>query len=215
MPIFENNRALLDKFRNGDHNALTHVYYQYVDEIAMLVRHGFSVGQNEHLFIPGAGGPETEADLIQTIFERAFSEKARNRYDGLRPYRGYLFQIAKNIMIDTLRKRKRAAIHGDDSIGRELGVGNIDELIEQNAQINSSPHTSPEDLLHWENLLQATKNYVSTLDKQMHTFVHFRFGQEKSQSEVTSLMGISRAKVRTLESRIQRGLKKHLKKVGF
>jgi DNA-directed RNA polymerase specialized sigma24 family protein len=51
--------------------------------------------------------PEQKRELLQEVFIRAFSAKARPAYDGVRPYKSYLATIASNLMIDTRRKDTR------------------------------------------------------------------------------------------------------------
>ena len=43
---------------------------------------------------------------MQEAFRRAFEERARSAYDGLRPYRRYLLTITRNLVIDQLRKQR-------------------------------------------------------------------------------------------------------------
>lgn len=43
MPIFDNNRELLDRFRRGERAALAAVYEHYVDDVALLARRGFAI----------------------------------------------------------------------------------------------------------------------------------------------------------------------------
>ncbi len=56
--------------------------------------------------MPGGGSSELE-DLIQEVFVRAFSEKGRLAYDGLRDYEPYICTIARNLLIDRARKQGR------------------------------------------------------------------------------------------------------------
>ncbi len=85
LPIFAQDRPLLDAFRAGEQSALTRVYWHYVDTVARLVRFGFFVGDDKQR-VPGISEAAAQTDALQEIFARAFSEKARIAYDGLQPY---------------------------------------------------------------------------------------------------------------------------------
>lgn len=49
-------------------------------------------------------GPEVSQDLVQDVFARALSG---NQRDQLENPTGYLWRIAQNLLVDTVRKRKR------------------------------------------------------------------------------------------------------------
>ena len=105
MTVFEENQELLLAFREGTREALTRVYQHYVDEVARGVRRGFFLGEGRER-IPGAPDDQAQRELVQEVFLRAFSEKARNAYDGLRPFRPYLMRIVRNLLIDYWRRRR-------------------------------------------------------------------------------------------------------------
>jgi DNA-directed RNA polymerase specialized sigma24 family protein len=102
MPVFASDRALLDAFRRGDRGALTTVYFHYVDEVAAIVRHGFSI-PDTGAQVRGIADESTQRDVVQEVFARAFAPRARDAYDGVRPYGPYLKRIARNLMIDRAR----------------------------------------------------------------------------------------------------------------
>jgi RNA polymerase sigma factor (sigma-70 family) len=206
VPIFEGNRPLLDAFRRGDRDALTAVYRRYVDDVDVLVRRGFVSEANGHLYVPGVRDVEKERDLVQEVFARAFAETARLAFDGLRPYRPYLLRIAKNLLVDQLRKRKRTVAEGSPTDAID-----IDELLERNG-----PVVEPlEEDLHFRALTEATRAFLGGLDEEARTLVALRFEEQKSQEEVAAQMGVTRRRVRTLEERVSRGLRGWLRKRGF
>src|SRR5262245_14968230 len=85
VPLFLKNRDLLDRFRRGEQDALGEVYERYVDEVGMLARRGFTMEAHGHVVVPGARDVDAEHDLVQETFVKAFAEKARQSFDGLRP----------------------------------------------------------------------------------------------------------------------------------
>lgn len=208
MPMFDNDRALLDRFRRGDRDALAAVYARYVDEVATLARRGFTMESSGHVYVRGAGR-DGEYELVQETFAKAFAEKARNAYDGLQPYRPYLLRITKNLMIDRFRAEQRQA-HGialDDP-----GVGDIEEILASNAgftQVAEAPD------LHWKTLLAAATECVATFDAESRQLVALRFEEELSQDEAAIRMACSRRRVRTIEQRVQDRLRKWLQQRGL
>jgi RNA polymerase sigma factor (sigma-70 family) len=207
VSVFEGKRDLLDRFRRGDRAALAEVYERYVDDVAMVVRRGFTM-ESQGLVVAGANDREVEREIIQDTFLRAFAEAARLAYDGLRPYRPYLLRITKNLMIDRLRARSReGAAIGD--------VGDIDRLLETNAPFEAEPERDAAEDLRWRLLQARTAEYVAGLDDESRELVRLRFDEELSQDVVASRMRCTRRRVRTLEERVQDGLRRHLKKLNL
>lgn len=201
MPVFHNDRPLLDGFRRGDRAALSQVYFHYVDAVATLARCGFVLDEGNRL--PGAQSPEEERELIQESFARAFSPKGRAGYDGLRPYRPYLLRITKNLLIDRLRRR-RPELSLDDP-GSE-------RLLEE-SPLGTPPEASPEDALHFGTLAQAARAFLGEAPAELRELVRLRFEEDLSQEDAAAALGISRRKVRTLEEKAQQGLKKYLQRL--
>lgn len=205
MTVFEGKRALLDAFRRGDRAALTDIYARSVHEVAMLVRNGFSVG-TEGGVVPGVREPQRQLDLIQEVFLRAFSEKARLSYDGLSPFRPWLMRIAKNLVIDEARRSGRlVALDGPEAIaegGARLDMGTILPV-------------APEEELEWKNLREATKAWCAALDPALQRFVGLRFEEERSQADVAETLGVTRRRVRTMEAWVRAELRRHLKSRGL
>lgn len=196
MTVFAGDRPLLDAFRRGDRAALTTVYFRYVDEIAALIRLGFSI-PSSGARVPGARDAQTERDLVQEVFTRAFAPRARDAYDGLRPYGPYLRQIARNLLID----RARAANH---SVPLDEGA----------AELVIEPEAADADAV-WQEQRRLTLDYLAGLAPELQTLVKLRFEDEMSQEQAAAMLGISRRRVRTLEARIQRGLRKVLRRAGL
>jgi RNA polymerase sigma factor (sigma-70 family) len=206
VTIFADNRELLDRFRRGDRDALTAVYYRYVDEVATLARRGFTMESSGHVYVRGLDA-DGERELVQETFLKAFAEKARLAFDGVSAYRPYLLRITKNLMIDRFRAAKHATVDLDDT-----GVGDIDQLLATNGELAAG--TEPEDL-HWKTLRAATNDYVATLDDESRQLVALRFVDEHSQDETAVRMKCSRRRVRTVEDRVVAGLRKALQSRGL
>lgn len=197
MTVFVGDRVLLDAFRRGDRAALTTVYFHYIDELAVIVRHGFTLSATGTR-VRGAGDDHAARDLLQDIFARAFAPAARLGYDGIRPYGAYLKQIARNLMIDRVRAADPATPLGDD--------GALDLVV--------AP-APPDDDPDWAVQRREAVTYLGTLPAEQQQLVKLRFEDERSQDETAAALGVSRRRVRTLEARIQKGLRKALRKAGL
>lgn len=206
MTIFVDNRDLLDRFRRGERDALTAVYYRYVDEVARLARLGFTIESSGHAYVRGLDA-DGERELVQETFLKAFADKARQAFDGISPYRPYLLRITKNLMIDRYRAKKHVTVELD-----ERGVGDIDQLLATNGELAAG--AEPEDL-HWKTLRSATNDYVASLDDESRRLVTLRFVEERSQDETAAHMKCTRRRVRTVEERVLAGLRKALNSQGL
>ena len=192
MPVFASDRGLLDAFRRGDREALATVYFHYVDDIAAIVRHGFSVPATGAR-VRGVFDEQAQRDVVQEVFARAFAPRARDAYDGVRPYGPYLRRIARNLMIDRARAEGQTVALDDD------------------VEIAAEPE--PPDDAEWIALRSETAAYVAGLPAELQKLVDLRFERELSQEDAARELGVSRRRVRTLEARIQRGLRKVIRRM--
>lgn len=192
----EDNRPLLDAFRRGDSEALSLVYFRYVHDVEALVRHGFLLDTKARC--PGALDADTQRELIQETFLRAFAEPARLSYDGVRPYRAFLLRIARNLLVDRWRRKQPVSLAEVDceaALGAEVPVA--------------------EESLHWRTLSAATAEHLASLSAEDRELVRLRFEEELGQRDVAAAMGISRRRVRTVEARVQEGLRRYLQRRGL
>ncbi|HEY4056150.1 MAG TPA: sigma-70 family RNA polymerase sigma factor [Kofleriaceae bacterium] len=194
--LLASDRDLLAAFRRGDAAALERVYRAYVDAVFRLVAGGFVVGA-ERKYVSGEANRAAQQDLVQEVFVRAFAERARLAYDGLRPYRPFLLRITKNLMIDTSR---RTAARREDS------VVDIDAVIERDAALTAAVPDR-----EWTELMAATRDFMATQSAEVRRYVELRFDDERPQLEVAREMGISRRRARTIEDSVQAALSAHLR----
>ena len=196
MTVFAGNRSLLEAFRRGERAALTTVYFHYVDDIAAVLRNGFTI-PTSGARVRGAADEQTQRDLVQEVFARAFAARARDAYDGIRPYRAYLRRIAKNLLIDRVRAAGHTVPLDDDPAS---------EPVAAEADVETA---------EWREQRQETVTYVAGLAPDLQRLVKLRFEDELSQEQTAAALGISRRRVRTLEARIERGLRKALRRAGL
>jgi RNA polymerase sigma-70 factor (ECF subfamily) len=198
--------TFLKRFREGELSALHRIYREHVDDIHRLSRFGFSVAGPPPRRVPPLRSPAEQNDFVQEVFVRAFAERARLAYDGLRPYRPYLLQVARNLRIDQIRKSGRELLVLDDPAALD-----IDALIQEGGAI-AEPDEEDFDRRRLE---VETEAFVAAQDAETQDFVRLRFVEELSQAEVAERLGATRRRVRTLEARVQADLRAHLKKRGL
>ncbi len=193
----EQDRELLAAFREGRADVLTRIYHALVDDVFRVAALGFVTRNGS---IRPERDPDEQRAIVQEVFVRAFAERARMAYDGLRPYRPYLLTIAKNVIIDRARTRStEAAAHSEID---------VDTIIATDAPIPGEVQETMEQ----QQLRAAAAAYVATLDEESRAFVRLRFDQELSQADAATQLGVTRRRVRTLEHRVMTGLRKFLKK---
>lgn len=194
MPIFRANRILLDEFREGKPDALGAVYWEYVRKIERLLRQGFTVRNGAPLgqqIVGACVRPHDLADLVQEVFLRAFSERARRAYDSHRDYGPYLYTIARNVLVDWARKQ-----------GREIPAS----LIALDAVVDTTEAAA--DVAPWATpaTMRLVEAYLAALPKDLYRVHELRYEQGLSQEKAAEAMGVGRQTLRTLEVRLRDGL---------
>jgi RNA polymerase sigma factor (sigma-70 family) len=178
LSLFLDEPTLLPPFRAGDSAVLERVYYCYVDLVSAVVRRY-------------GNAPSDYADLVQETFIRAFGERARLAYDGLRLYRPLLVTICRNIITDWARR-----------IGRELS---LPEALEVEADVDDVDVVDP--------VLRARVDaYLAALAPSLRGVYEQRYVHDASQEEAARVLGISRQQLRTLEQKLRDGLARSLEK---
>ncbi len=197
MPLLSKDPALLKRFRRGEPRALEEVYWAYVDRVERAVRFGFASSSIAKARVPGGHADEI-ADLVQETFARAFTERARMSYDGLREYGPFLVTIARNLLVDRARKS-----------GREIPLNTFDGMeLDVPGPIADEPVAD-------DRTLKATHEYLAALPADLRAVHEQRYVECVSQEEAARRLGLSRQNVRTLEQRLREGLVRHLVELGL
>jgi RNA polymerase sigma factor (sigma-70 family) len=192
MTIFREAPELLVPFRAGRADALERVYRHYVRSLDGYLRALAKYTRAPELDQPGA-----IADLLQEVFVRAFSERTRLAYDGLREFAPYLNTIARNCFMDALRKRRREAV---------LPV-NDDWIADLRAP-------EPQQIYD-ARVLEVLHVYLSELPPELKTVYEQRFELGASQEAASAALGMSRRSLRTAEDHLRFGLRKALQLAGL
>jgi RNA polymerase sigma factor (sigma-70 family) len=199
MSLLRTDGALLDRFRAGVPEALGVVYWEYVRKVERLLSAGFEVRSRGTRVGGACREPGDLADLVQEVFVRAFSEKGRRAYDGLRDYGPYLYAIARNVLVDWARVR-----------GREIPSS----WTEIEAAIEMTPVL--EDMAPWAApaTMRVVEEYLAVLPQDLREVHRLRHEEGLSQEQAAERLGVGRQTLRRLDRRLQDGLAAALHAAG-
>jgi len=202
MTLLVSDPALRLAFRQGERLALERVYEAYVERVIDVLRHGFAFDSGERrLRFAGFADPLELENFAQEVFVRAFAERARLMYDGLRPFEGYLLRIAKNIVIDELRRRRSTPelVSADTALDVVL--------------CDTGP--SPEDVAVAAATKKLVAGFLAKCTGLERRYVALRYEEDASLLAAARALGISRMRARWLERQVLGELALHLHRSGF
>ncbi len=163
MDLLRDDRTVLDAFRRGDESALLRVYFAYAEEVFAYLHRGFPFQSREKQYVfYGYKKVWQLENTVQDVFLKAFRESARLAYDGQRPFKGYLFTIARNLVMDRFRKEPPGRLDF-----RELKEVDAREIPEEQSR-------SPEQLAVDKELRDAVSQFVASLDAELGTVFETR-----------------------------------------
>lgn len=197
--ILVDDRDLLDRFRRGERAALLAVYQHYVTDVTRFLTRGFTFdSQGRHCAFSGfRGGYEIEA-AIQEVFRRAFEERARLAYDGLRPYRPYLLRIARNAVINDLKSKQPILFRFRQ--GRPVI---LEPSAEETPESSPASTASPEEIAEAREVHELVVAFKAELDEREAAVFRARFEEGMSAERAGSAVGLTRSQIRTTEQRLR------------
>ena len=185
-------------------SALTRVYYGYVADVLGFLKRGFafeSAGRRYHFH--GFKEPWHLENGVQEVFIRVFSDAARHSYDGVRPFRNYLYRIARNTVMDTFRARKKDVLDVEETTADDAP----DAFDETSAD--------PERDLYDKELEATVAVFVGNLDTETQPFFEARFRDHHSVEACARILGWSEYRVKREEKRIKKQFFHFLKDRGY
>jgi len=200
--LLPDDRALLDAFRRGGRAALTRVYRAYSPRVLAYLSRGFRVRSDRDNGAARVGPLDLDA-AHQETFVRAFSDRLRQAYDGVRPFEGFLFVIARSAAVDTLR-----------SIGK---LARSSVPLDEAHEVHTLPvdRCSPEEAALENELRALVATFLSRLSPEERRFAQFRFVERCSQELAGAALGLSRQEARTREARLKLALAEFLAAEGW
>lgn len=199
------DRELLAAFRDGRRAALDQVYRRYVLEIARYLRRGFMYTSNgQPLRFNGIQSAFELESFVQEVFARAFAPRTRMAYDGLRPYGAFLTGIARNVLLDELRRQARhgEVIEAPENLERIPAPDVAADL----AEVTRDEHRGRELVLAF--LDSACDDH----DRRLYVL---RYERELSQVDAAREAGLTRIQVRRWERKFRERLLRFLKRADY
>jgi RNA polymerase sigma factor (sigma-70 family) len=217
---FKKNPAFLQRFRDGDLKTLETVYLAFERPLRNFVLRGFAFrSEGRQLYFAGLADEHDLEDIIQETFRRAFGVKARHAFDGIRPYKNYLFTIARNAVITDLTSRRRQIPVGE-ALMRDAPSDDLSPLeswvVAQRAALSENGDgVDTEQQVENLEIYGLIMGFIEALTGEEERFFRFRFLSQCSQENTARRMGWNRARVRKLEAKLRRAFLCHVKGSGY
>lgn len=216
---FKKNPGFLQRFRDGDLKALEAVYRAFERPLRNFVLRGFAFhSEGRQLYFAGLGDEHDLEDILQETFRRAFGVKARAAYDGIRPYKNYLFTIARNAVITDLTTRRRQIPVGE-ALMRDAPSEDLSPLESwvrsQHGVLTDVEGRATEEQVENLEIYGLIMGFVEALTPEEERFFRFRFLAQCSQENTARRMGWNRARVRKLEAKLRRAFLCHMRGSGY
>jgi RNA polymerase sigma factor (sigma-70 family) len=213
MSLLSSDRRLLEQFRQGRTEALTRVYQEYASGIGAFLSRGFTFSsRGRTLQFHGLSQPFDLENALQETFARAFSEPARQSYDGLSSYRNYLTAIARNLVLSETRRREVAMSQLGRVVDQEAP---LEDLGESGALLQSTPEPSGEAEFLRQELTRLYDAFLAELGATENGFFRARFEQKLTQVEAGKQVGRSHMQARTLEKKLRRRFLRFMQSRGY
>lgn len=205
MDLLPNDRSLLEAFRRGEESALERVYFEYASALFAFLKQGFlfsSAGKN--FAFNGFVTAWQIEDTVQDVFLKAFRDEARLSYDGLRPFKGYLFTIAKNSVMDLYRRERpgRLDIREIETIGEA-------EFLSAEENVTPDQHATENELR------SQVEIFVEGLRIEMRDFFKARFSEQRSLEDVCSRLKITDYRAKQYERKLKENFFNHMQAAGY
>jgi RNA polymerase sigma-70 factor, ECF subfamily len=144
-------------------------------------------------------------DITQDIFVRIVESK--QNYQPDKPFKPWLYQIARNRIYDELRKKKRWSLLWFQS----------NEKAELDQKLGTLPDTSlsQRETLNQDQLNQILMRGIQSLDNRSRDMVILRYIQGLSVREVADILGVPEGTVHSGTHRALESLQKILIKLGL
>lgn len=172
---------LVRRAQDGDAASFGILYERYFDKVYSYL--SFKLGS-----------PTDAEDVAGQVFLKALESLGGYKWTGV-PFQAWIFRIAHNMMVDTLRRRSRRPsdpIEFAESVSDERQVANPDAMLTEK--------------LSREGLLEAIER-LTELQKQV---ISLKFAGGLPNAEVARLMGKSEGAVKALQHAALVSLHRHL-----
>lgn len=204
------DKKLLAAYRAGETWAYEQLYRTYAEPVSRFLASGFTFLSRGRLcrYQGNAAGIDADA-VVQETFARAFSASTRRNYDGERPFKNYLFSIAKNLVL-------REFLRKDRVLNVEHTEETTDALARQGVDLGlTTAERSPERSAMDDQLQDVTEAFITELDEEEKQFFSLRFARGLTQQATAAQMQVTRARVKLLEKQIRARFLECLRTHGY
>lgn len=209
--MLHRDEDLLRAYRNGETWAYEVLYRHHVQPVRRFLNGGFTFVSRGRTcrFRGSATGIDVDA-VVQETFARAFAPSTRANYDGVRPFKNYLFSIAKNLVLREFQRKER--------------VLNVDPQADETTDVMAhrgidyglvTAEKSPEGNVADEQLTDLTREFIEELSAEETRFFSFRFARGLTQEATAEAMQVTRARVKLLEKNLRRRFLERLRENGY
>lgn len=204
-------------FQDGAEWALASIYEEQAPALYRFLGRGFSFSSGQRQLRAarlGAHGLDLD-DLVQETFRRAFGRRARAAYDGVRPYRNYLFTIARNVALTELARGQRVVPMGEAfAPGPELERLSPTERQVARA-LRERDGDGLEATLEGRELAGLVNRFVAALSPEEAEVFTARFVEDRPQQQLADALGCTRSRVRSLETQLRRRFQDTVRDSGY
>ncbi|MCG8306497.1 MAG: RNA polymerase sigma-70 factor [Cytophagales bacterium] len=167
------DRSFILSLKRGDKDAFTTLFHHYADKI-------YGLSLRMHLRY------EDAEEVCQEVFLKLW--EMRGSFDESKSLNSYIFTIAKNIVLQKIRKRAYSI------------------ALEKYWKTDPPPYTrNTEENVEKKDLEKHLKAFISRLPEKQKNIIGLRMNESLSNDEIAKRLGISK---RTVENQIYRALKK-------
>ena len=146
---------------------------------------------------------ELAEDLAQETFVKVFNHL--DRFNPKYKFSSWIFKIASNLAIDTLRKREPVTVSLDGSRHAETA-----EEIESTRITVESKDENPEEFLEAKELGQEIERAIGLLRPDYRTAILLRHVEGRAYEEIAEVMGVPLGTVKTFIHRARGELRETL-----
>lgn len=173
----ENDAELIARAQAGEVKAFGELYQRYLDLIYRYIR--VRVAEDR-----------VAEDLTEVVFLRSFEALGRYKERG-RPFSAFLYQVARNLLVDHYRQKKEE-ISIEDANQMATSTPTVDEQVIQSERIREIGHA------------------LTSLPSDYQEVIRLRVILALSTAEVAAWMGRSEGAIRVLLHRALTALRRRL-----
>lgn len=185
MPAPPTDESLMFSYRDGDMRAFRELYDRHSQSLYMFI-----------------AWRSPRRDWVDEIVQDTWASlhQARARYQPQAAFRTYLFQIARNKLIDQLRQNRRTVLASEWSNDADAADNGIDSLLDA-----AGDTPSPETTLETNQQTQILHAAIRTLPGEQREALVLQQFNGMSLEEIAELVN---APVETVKSRLRYAMKK-------